>query len=344
MIRRDDGIRPHDGVAVVRSAQLPPLIFVRIGTPLQAPIYALIGPQAQALIGDRKELLSVLAHVGVHERRFITHSRHTDVLLLHATKLSRTVEKYYRYALDTVMDLWRETLPTALVAQPIEIKTPGWLASKLFFGPPPPKREIVGLTNEYGDARFCGREPSDRDLAHQLCIVEQWEQAVTILRRLVEAQPDDAFLHRQLGGLLVERMHRPEQGVVHLRRAAELEPGASEYWNMLGTALAMVGEHEQASEAATREAGLEDAFETWMNAAMFSLGAAQFDRARSAVYRALGHEPDHPLPLSILAVCAREEGDEGEALRLVREAEMALHSVEPDLVPVIDDLIERARG
>jgi serine/threonine protein kinase/Tfp pilus assembly protein PilF len=72
------------------------------------------------------------------------------------------------------------------------------------------------------------------------------EEALDILRRLVEIEPDEARFHHALGTLSIEKSAYPE-AVAAFRQAVALQPQNAAYQYALGNALARNGEYREAA-------------------------------------------------------------------------------------------------
>jgi predicted O-linked N-acetylglucosamine transferase (SPINDLY family) len=94
--------------------------------------------------------------------------------------------------------------------------------------------------------------------AMALQIAGQLDQAETIYRALLEAQPMHAGAHYCLGMLLVQRQ-RPADGSAHLLAAVNQQPQVADYWLGYLEALLLLGEKSAAAEilALARQHGLQ---------------------------------------------------------------------------------------
>ena len=58
--------------------------------------------------------------------------------------------------------------------------------------------------------------------------LQAFAEAESALQRTLELEPDMALAHKALGVLLAQVLHRPAEGLPHLRRALELDPDISD--------------------------------------------------------------------------------------------------------------------
>ena len=113
--------------------------------------------------------------------------------------------------------------------------------------PPPPKPAATPAADPDEGRRL--REESDRDLAEG-----RYLEALDSLRKATELDPT-ARNHGDLG-LLLERMTAIDEALIHLRRAADLDPGNADRWIDLANAYYRKVEPGEAwkAEARAREA------------------------------------------------------------------------------------------
>ena len=109
--------------------------------------------------------------------------------------------------------------------------------------------------------------------------------AAEILERVVEMEPTFAEAHFNLG-LLYSDMGRPEEAVVHIQTARELDPDVFDY------TVAMAKAYAEAEE---------------------------YENAQRLFNEVISREPDNLVAKNNMAVIALRQGDEEEAMRYVEE-------------------------
>ncbi len=118
------------------------------------------------------------------------------------------------------------------------------------------------------DAERCYREalaiaPDHAIAMHYLGVVllhrRQCEQAIPLLRRSVDAHPDEPAFHGNLG-LALAGADRFDDAVAAHRRSIALDPGQPGAWSNLGLALVQLGRGDEAIDAFRRALAIDPAF------------------------------------------------------------------------------------
>ena len=83
--------------------------------------------------------------------------------------------------------------------------------------------------------------------------------AIDLIRRAIEADPNQCFYHANLGVALLER-DQPEAAAAALVQATRLQPNYAEAHANLGVALQALGKHDQAVDAYDRALALQPGY------------------------------------------------------------------------------------
>ncbi len=121
------------------------------------------------------------------------------------------------------------------------------------------------------------------------CLSAGVEQQVVTLEQRIQANPTDAAAHRELGKVWFEAGH-DKKAVEHLSMAAKLEPQGAETITMLGTALARMGDYDNAVRVLTagqQQGSAKNDFA--LGSAL--LGAGKYDEGVAAIKQALKKDP-----------------------------------------------------
>ena len=102
------------------------------------------------------------------------------------------------------------------------------------------------LGREYAERAF-SENPDSVEALHiwVLChdTQEQWE---TGFRRMLDEFPNSAIAHSGLAGVLCRRLSRPEEGLLHIQKAIQLDSRIPRYNYLLAECYREAGEHEKA--------------------------------------------------------------------------------------------------
>jgi tetratricopeptide (TPR) repeat protein len=122
----------------------------------------------------------------------------------------------------------------------------------------------------------------------------QLRDAVAAYREAISLEPNDPFLHFNLGNALRE-LEEADSAIEHLRQAVAYEPSYAEAWNNLGSALTDVEQYREALDAYARALRLVPTYADahYNLARAFAVMGLKRDAARH--WRAyLQFEPDSP--------------------------------------------------
>jgi predicted O-linked N-acetylglucosamine transferase (SPINDLY family) len=198
--------------------------------------------------------------------------------------------------------------------------------------------------------------PQATDILHLIGLVEvdtgRVEQGMANLRRVIEAQPNVAHYHANLGARLIDQ-RQPAEAEACLRAAIRLQPGLGTHYYNLGNALLQLRRAPEAVEAyreslrlqpdnadcdlqlgiALHSAERREEALAWYRSVLdrrpahlpvaTNLGAmlqedCDLDAAAACFRLALRSEPDNTVPLNNLAVIHKDLGETAEAVRLLR--------------------------
>ncbi len=121
------------------------------------------------------------------------------------------------------------------------------------------------------------------------CLSTEVAQRVSTLEQRIQANPTDATAHRELGQVWFEAGH-DQKAVDHLSMAANLEPQGAETITLLGTALARMGDYDNAIrvlKAGQAQGTAKNDFA--LGSAL--LGAGKYDEGVAAIKQALKKDP-----------------------------------------------------
>lgn len=121
------------------------------------------------------------------------------------------------------------------------------------------------------------------------CLSADVQQRVATLEQQIQTNPTDAAAHRELGKVWFEGGH-DKKAVEHLSMAAKLEPQGAETITMLGTALARMGDYDNAIRVLTagqQQGSAKNDFA--LGSAL--LGAGKYDEGVAAIKKALKKDP-----------------------------------------------------
>ena len=140
------------------------------------------------------------------------------------------------------------------------------------------------------------RQPKHPEALHLLGVIalgtRNFAAAIDLIRRAIEADPNQCFYHANLGVALLER-DQPEAAAAALVQATRLQPNYAEAHANLGVALQALGKHDQAVDAYDHALALQPGYVQ----AAFNRGNAlkelgRLEEAVAAYDRALQSSPD----------------------------------------------------
>lgn len=118
-------------------------------------------------------------------------------------------------------------------------------------GPPVSAEETASLAHEDRYAAMLAQDSGNRDALRQLSLLllrrRAFEEAATLIRRFIEADPDFPDAHHNLG-IALQGLDRTSQAAEHFEKAIALAPQRPEAYLNLGRALQKSGHVTQARE------------------------------------------------------------------------------------------------
>jgi tetratricopeptide (TPR) repeat protein len=136
-----------------------------------------------------------------------------------------------------------------------------------------------------------------------LCELQRFEEAVPVLRRAIELDPECAPAHSYLYlGLSLWETGRLEEALSPLRRVVELEPRSYENWYNLSRVLTDLGRFEEAAGAAHRAIEIDPGQHKSycvLGDALLRLGS--WREAETALRKAIQLAPGDSYPVGVLA-------------------------------------------
>ena len=123
---------------------------------------------------------------------------------------------------------------------------------------------------------------AQRRLGATLGSIGQQDEALAVLQRAIEHEPDNALLWYEKA-LIESKGGKPEQAIQDFRKALELKPDFADAQNNLGTNLAQIGD-QQGAEVAFRAALSTDPYDGGTNANLGRLLAGKGDWNRAAFH------------------------------------------------------------
>ena len=139
-------------------------------------------------------------------------------------------------------------------------------------------------------------------------------------RRAIEAKPDGAESHYNLGNLL-KAQDRSQEAATAYQRAIALKPDYAEAWSNLGNLLQAHGRLQEAEAAYRRGIELKPGFaDPYSNLGNLLQAQQRPDEAEAAYRRAIALRPDYPEALSNLGVLLKAQQRPQEAEAVYRRA------------------------
>lgn len=158
-------------------------------------------------------------------------------------------------------------------------------------------------------------------LALEAMLKEDWDMAVTYLRKITSADPENIRAHVDLGMVFYQRKKMYDLGIAEFKKVLELDPKGMTHrvdftYGVLGYAYLRKGEHEKAGAAFNRYVDLSPKKAYPMNClGEYCLIVGDYDRALTVLKQALEIEPDSPLAHASLGDTYLAKGMYAEAGR-----------------------------
>jgi Flp pilus assembly protein TadD len=189
--------------------------------------------------------------------------------------------------------------------------------------------ETVYRSGRYHDAMelfsvYVLRRP-ENPWGHYMLGISAWkagelERAETALAKAVELSPKHVKGLVNLARVLLER-DRPEDAIVRLESALEIDSASTETWRVMGNALADLGRNDEALES-YRQALSEDGEDAWSmnNMGLVLIRLGRYEEALPPLARATGLSPKTALFQNNLGVALERSGYPVEAAVAYRAA------------------------
>lgn len=143
--------------------------------------------------------------------------------------------------------------------------------------------------------------------------------AVRLIRRAIELDPDDPGKHMNLGNVLLE-LDRPDLAMQGYRMAIVLSPGSVEARNNLGVALHVSRREDEAEEVFREAIALDpNGRDAWDNLGRLMASRGRADEAATCHARALELEPASPTHRRHLVAAYGAARETDRALAIIRE-------------------------
>jgi len=160
--------------------------------------------------------------------------------------------------------------------------------------------------------------------------------AVNTYQTAMGMYPDDPVAYYNLGFILVDYLLDTQAGIPLLQKAVELDPDNGDSWFYLGTAFAIIEDHQSAYDAFQKAVDINsknDAAWYFLGMAAESLG--NVDEALKAFNEALTINPNNPRVLESKGVLLSVRGEHEEALEVLKRAESNRDPVDPESLIVL---------
>jgi predicted TPR repeat methyltransferase len=144
-------------------------------------------------------------------------------------------------------------------------------------------------------------------------------EAIRLIRRAIELDPDDPGKHMNLGNVLLE-LDRPDLAMQGYRMAIVLSPGHIEARNNLGVALHFLGKVDEAEEVFREAIALEPGGrDSWHNLGRLLMSQGRTAEAATCHARALELEPTNPTHRRQLVAAYGAARETDRALTILKE-------------------------
>ena len=147
-----------------------------------------------------------------------------------------------------------------------------------------------------------------------------WADNAEFLRHTLDVNPDVAFAHNNLGGILLKQQ-RADDAIEHLTKALELEPGNPLAQNNLGLALVQLGRLDEAEPHFRRAVELNPRyFKAYESLGAVYLQTGRLDAAIASLKAALDIEPSEAKALNDLGIAFMRSGRAADGLDAFQRA------------------------
>ena len=161
--------------------------------------------------------------------------------------------------------------------------------------------------------------------AKQLLAGDSLEEAISLLRGILEQDPKNAEAHVLLGSALA-LVPRRSEAIAELRRALELRPDSAPVYNTLGMALARFAELDAARKAFESALELDPQFaDAHVNLTLVLGQLKEFDLAIGHITRAIELQGDSPASAYSHYLKGRLYDKQAMTVEALQEFEKAVH-------------------
>lgn len=189
--------------------------------------------------------------------------------------------------------------------------------------------EAASLQREDRYAAVLAQDPGNRGALHRLSVLRlkrgAFEDAVGLLERLIECDPNSSDAHNNLGAAL-QGLKRSAEAVPHLEKAIELEPNRPEAYYNLGLAQQRLGRLVEARECCERAIALRPDYAEAHNTLAVLLAPNDPERALTCFGRAIAARPGYADAHNNMGIVLQGLGRYEEALASYAQA----LSIKPD--------------
>jgi tetratricopeptide (TPR) repeat protein len=189
--------------------------------------------------------------------------------------------------------------------------------------PPAAVAETASLRPEDRYEAVLAQDPGNRGALHRLSVLRlkrgAFEDAVGLLERLIECDPNSSDAHNNLGAAL-QGLKRSAEAVPHLEKAIELEPNRPEAYYNLGLAQQSLGRLVEARECCERAIALRPDYAEANNTLAVLLAPNDPERALACFGRAIAARPAYADAHNNMGIVLQGLGRYEEALASYRQA------------------------